>query len=103
MIVQWTKQANSVLLQTVGYIEKEFGKKTKQKFLANIRRVHTLLKISPYMGRIEPLLQNRQSTYRSIMVGRINRIIYRILDNTIEIADLWDMRRKPENLANRIS
>lgn len=103
MKVQWTKQANSVLLQTADYIEKEFGKKTKQKFLSNIRRLLTLLKISPYMGRIEPLLQNRQSTYRSIMVGRINRIIYRILDNTIEIADLWDMRRKPENLAIRIS
>lgn len=30
------------------------------------------------------------------------KIIYRITDTTIEIADVWDTRQSPEELANRL-
>ena len=34
-------------------------------------------------------------TYRSVVVGKLNKMVYHIKDNQIEIDDLWDCRREP--------
>ena len=35
-------------------------------------------------------------------VNRLNKIVYRIVEDHIEIADFWDVRREPESLAKQV-
>ena len=102
MKVVWSVQAKEVLQQTSNYIRKEFGKRSKQKFLDEVLHVASLLENNPYLGQVEPLLEEAPVEYRSIVVNHINKLVYYIHNNTIEIVVLWDTRREPKSLINEI-
>lgn len=102
MKVVWSVQAKEVLQQTSNYIRKEFGKRSKQKFLDEVLHVANLLENNPYLGQVEPLLDEAPVEYRSIVVNHINKLVYYIHDNTIEIVVLWDTRREPKSLLNEL-
>jgi hypothetical protein len=58
--------------------------------------IHTL-------GRQSLFWQTSQAPIAgSIVVNRLNKIVYRIVDDLIEIADFWDVRREPESLAKQV-
>ena len=40
--------------------------------------------------------------YRSIVVNRLNKIVYWINDDVIEIVDFWDTRREPVAQAKQV-
>ena len=81
---------------TADYIKDEFGERAEQKFKSELRDHIRLLRHNPYLGPVEPLLAKRKEMYRSIVVGTLNKVIYRIIDDHIEIVDLWDCRREPK-------
>ena len=78
MKVIWSLQAKDSLQQTSNYIRKEFGKKSKQKFLDEVLHVASLLDNNPYLGQVEPLLDEAPVEYRSIVVNHINKLVYYI-------------------------
>jgi hypothetical protein len=43
-----------------------------------------------------------QDMYRSFVVNHLNKIVYRILDDCVEVVDFWDVRREPSALAENI-
>ena len=98
----WSIQAKERLQQTSNYIRKEFGKRSKQKFLDEVLHVASLLENNPYLGQIEPLLDEASVEYRSIVVNHINKLVYYIHEDTIEIVVLWDTRREPKSLSNEL-
>ena len=51
------------------------------------------------MGPIEVLLSDLPSGYRSIVVRHHNKIVYRIVDNHIEVIAFWDTLREPQQQA----
>ena len=85
--------------QTADYIAAEYGRRSMDKFMGKIYEVGLLLEDNPYLGPVEPLLAGRTSTYRSVVVAKVNKIVYRIMDDRIEIADFWDVRREPKRQA----
>ncbi|MBQ3658038.1 MAG: type II toxin-antitoxin system RelE/ParE family toxin [Bacteroidales bacterium] len=93
-----SERAEINLHKTADYIQKEFGQKAKKEFLQEIRHLIGLLTTNPYMWAIEPLLAEFPSTYRSFVVKRLSKIVYRIVDDCIEISDFWDCRRNPDAL-----
>ena len=102
MKVKWTPLALAELQKTTRYISKEFGKTAKSKFINEVSSITQMIGNEPYAGKIEPTLENRAKTYRSFVVSKLNKIIYYIEDNHIEIADFWALRQNPETLSNRI-
>ncbi len=102
MKVIWSLQAKENLQKTSNYIRKEFGKKSKQKFLDEVLHVAVLLESNPYLGQIEPLLDEAPVEYRSMVVNHINKLVYYNHDNTIEIVVLWDTRREPKSLIKEL-
>ena len=102
MKVVWSVQAKDCLQQTSNYIRKEFGKRSKQKFLDEVLHVASLLENNPYLGQVEPLLDEAPVKYRSIVINHINKLVYYIHENTLEIVVLWDTRREPKSLLNEI-
>ena len=102
MKVKTLEQAEQAISNTASYIHREFGRKSRDKFLLKIKETRMLLATNPYLGPVEPLLADRASTYRSVVVGKLNKMVYRIMDDRIEIADLWDCRREPQALADEV-
>lgn len=102
MKVMMTDFARKQIRKTAKYINKEFGKTNKDDFLLKVKRTKQLLETNPYLGPEEPLLANRASAYRSVVVTHLNKMVYRILDDYIEIADFWDTRREPEKQADQV-
>jgi len=87
--------AKQQIRETAKYIYAEFGKKSKDSFILKVNQTKHLLETNPCLGPVEPLLSDIPSNYRSIVVGHLNKLIYRILDDHIEISDIWDVRRDP--------
>lgn len=88
--------------ETAEYIRDEFGRKSEQEFKTDLRDLVKLLRRNPCLGPVEPLLAERSTTYRSVVVDKLNKVVYRILDDRIEIVDLWDCRREPGGQAENV-
>ena len=101
MRVVWHPEAAKRLRQVVRYIQTEYGSKTCTKFLKEAYRTERLLARNPCFGPIEPFLADAPVQYRSIVVNRLNKIVYWINEDVIEIVDFWDTRREPKNQAQQ--
>lgn len=53
----------------------------------------------PTMGKLDPLFAHRKQAYRSIIVRRLNKIVYYVNGDTLHIAAFWDTRREPKRQA----
>lgn len=102
MKVTMTGFARQQLRETANYIAKEFGEKPRESFMQKVLETKQLLETNPYSGAIEPLLSDLPTTYRSVVVTRLSKMVYRIIDDRIEIAAFWDCRREPRSLANQV-
>ena len=102
MKVVWSVQAKEGLQQTSNYIRNEFGKRSKQKFLDEVLHVASLLENNPYLGKVESLLDEAEVEYRSVVINHINKLVYFIHENTLEIVVLWDTRREPKALIDEL-
>ena len=102
MRIEITDRADAQVQATAEYIKEEFGRRAEQKFKAKFREVIRLLADNPYLGPIEPLLADLPQTYRSVVMGKLNKMVYHIKDNQIEIDDFWDCRREPGAMAGEV-
>ena len=98
MKVIWSKSALKKVSKTADYIETEYGKKSKNKFLKKVFHITELLENNPKLGQTELLLEDAPLKFRSYIIDKYNRIIYYTNNYSIEIVDFWDMRRNPDTL-----
>jgi plasmid stabilization system protein ParE len=102
MRVRWNDESKKRLRQTVKYIRKVFGEKAKDDFLEEVKHTNALLGQNPNMGPLEEFLSDLPSMYRSIVVRHHNKIVYRVVDDHIEIVAFWDTRREPKKQAEQV-
>ena len=102
MRVVWLNKAKLSLRQTNSYIKIVFGNKRKEEFQQEVNHIGMLLSQHPHLGAPEPFLADRPLLYRSVVVGHLNKIVYRVLDDRIEIVDFWDTRREPQAQAGQV-
>jgi plasmid stabilization system protein ParE len=102
MEVKWTMLAKDALRDTAAYIRREYGQQIRQKFMLDVKHTNKLIGGNPNIGKKEPALSNRTIEYRSIVVNRLNKIVYYVDNECVQVADFWDCRRNPETLAQRI-
>lgn len=101
MRIVWYPEAAKRLRQVVSYIQTEYGSKSCTKFLKEAYRTERLLARNPCLGPVETLLADAPIQYRSIAVNRLNKIVYWINGDVIEIVDFWDTRREPQKQAQQ--
>lgn len=97
-----TELAKQQIRQIAKYIRSEFGKNRCDEFLKEVRRTRHLIEGSPNIGPVEPLLAERTVMYRSYVMNRLNKIVYRIDGDIIYIVAFWDVKRDPVTLADEI-
>jgi plasmid stabilization system protein ParE len=102
MKIQWHKRAATQLHQVEEYVLRDFGERVRQKFMDEIENAVFSLADMPTQGRIDPLFAHRSREYRSIIVRRLNKVVYYIKDDTIHIAAFWDTRREPKGQAEKL-
>lgn len=97
-----SEQAKQEIRKTAKYIRKEFGKQRRDDFMKELREIRQLIESNPYIGSVEPQLAELPDVYRSYVMDRFDKIVYRIDDDFIYIADFWDVRRDPQTLAAQV-
>ena len=96
-----SEQADERLHATADYIQYRFGHKAKKAFIHEFR-ILIRLRNNPYMGATETLLNEKSKTYRSIVLQKVNKMVYFIDGGVIHIADFWDTRREPVAQAEQV-
>ena len=99
MKIQWSRRARKSANEVGAYILREFGEGSFDKFLQELAHTGQLLLTTPNLVSIEPLLEHRAFTYRSVVIHKRSKIIYRIDGEKIYIADFWNCKREPQKLA----
>lgn len=102
MKIIWSRKAASSFNQIETYILRRFGEKTQQEFRVEVENLVNTLAIMPELGKIDPLFAHRKQLYRSIIVRRLNKIVYYVKDDTLRIAAMWDTRREPKSQAKKV-
>lgn len=102
MKVRWNKQSKEQLRETARYIRQTYGQKVKDDFMQEVRHTNDLLADNPHLGPKEEFLADLPIHYRSIVVRRLNKIVYRIVDKRIEVVAFWDCRREPKTQARQV-
>jgi plasmid stabilization system protein ParE len=102
MRIKVADQAKKKIVHTSKYIRNQFGKEVSEDFKNEIQLIIDLLRENPRIGPVEPLLFEAPVTYRSIVVNRLNKIVYWINEGNIEIVDFWDCRREPKQQAKQV-
>ena len=102
MKVTITGFAKQQIRETARYIQMEFGRKSRDNFIHKVQEVRQYLENNPRLGPVEPLLSDCPRIYRSVVITKLNKMIYHIADNHIEVVDFWDVRREPNALAAQV-
>lgn len=102
MRYEWTDFAKEGRDQIADYILERFGEKRSIKFLDNVDEAVDMILRYPNIGTIDPLFADRSVTYRSVVVDGLSKMVYRVEDNVIYIAAMWDCRREPQVQAEQV-
>ncbi|WP_288734312.1 type II toxin-antitoxin system RelE/ParE family toxin [uncultured Parabacteroides sp.] len=104
MQVIWSPDAEEELENIVVYCLITFGKRMALKVYREMKHFDKLLAQNPYMGKYEVLLEKYPQKFRSFVEHEHYKLIYYVNEqkNVIEIVDIWDTRRDPDSLINRI-
>ena len=99
--INWSKRAERSYGKIIDYIAEEFGKTRARKYVASVYSEVNRLIANPKLGQVEPLLDGARYEFRRLVIGNLTKVIYRIADDRIEIADVWDTRQDPKELTSR--
>lgn len=94
MTIHWHKRAAAQLHQVEGYVLRDFGERIRQEFMDDMEQAVLALADMPTMG-----IAHRKQEYRSIIVRRMNKVVYYVKGDTLHIVAFWDTRREPKNQA----
>lgn len=102
--IVWTNKAKEARrnLYVQGVIN--FGVHTAMKMVQKIMSITERLEWFPETGYIEPSLEGITPTYRACYINKRFKIIYwydKKNDNVV-IENIWNTRRSPKNLTNRL-
>ena len=102
--VKWQKRAEKELYKYLvkGFIE--YGETTANNFAIKVAKLNKDIARYPETGFPEPLLKNRKKFYRARHILKRFKLIYYYSEktDTVHIVDIWDTKREPQTLANRI-
>ena len=98
----WDEKAKSELKQVARYIRKSFGLNQEKKYQQIIRNAANMLLTQPYMGALDPQLSNRTKSYRSIIVNKLNKMVYYVENDVVTIVAFWDCRRDSDQQSQHL-
>ena len=102
MKIRWHKRAVAQLYEAENYVLWKFGEQTRQEFMDEVEQSVLKLSDMPMTGALDPLFAHRKRAYRSIIVRKLNKVVYYVDGGVVHIAAFWDCRREPRNQAAQV-
>ena len=104
MKIKWKLQARASLRQIANYIKVNFDNNAVIKYRSAVEQQLKVLESFPDIGAPDPLFSDRATTYRSVLVNRLSKMVYFVDydNNNIVIAAFWDCRQDPNNQASQV-
>jgi plasmid stabilization system protein ParE len=102
MVVVWSARANRDLAEIWNY----YGSKNLRaavRIVRDIRMAALKLEKMPMMAPLELLLDDMPEGFRSVVVKKMHKIVYRIEGDTVGIVTIWDCRRDPVALREKVT
>lgn len=104
MQVNWTPQAIEMADSVLRYTANAFGKSQADKLKLLFARLAKQLESFPFMGSIEPYLDDLQKEYRFIPIFKVLKVIYHVADTDhLYIVAVWNCRQSPNELRSILS
>ena len=100
--INWSKRAERHYGKIIDYLVDEFGQKRAKQYVRTVYSEVEQLKTNPGLGQEEPLLEGARYKFQRLVIEDLTKVIYRVTDDNIEIADVWDTRQDTEELAARL-
>ena len=91
--IRWTELAVEDYNIVVNYLLENWSIKVAEDFITIIERRIKTLSGQPFIG----IASETKPEIRSRLITKHNRLYYRIADNTIELLNLFNTRKDPEN------
>jgi plasmid stabilization system protein ParE len=89
-----SERAENNLDKIVTYLLIEWNEKVKNNFLDSLKKVINLLTLNPYMFP----KYSKKKHIRKCLITKHNALYYRIVEETVQIITIHDIRRNPKNL-----
>lgn len=93
--VVWVQQALDGQQEVIDYILERFGAKAAFEFQEKVERAEEIISKSPRLMPVEPVDITSDYVYRSIIIGKLSKMLYIERTNDIIIVDFWDVRQDP--------
>jgi len=100
--INWSKRAERHYGKIIEYLAAEFGRTRAKQYVRKVYSEVEQLKNNPRLGQVEPLLEGAHYEFHRLVIEDLTKVIYRVTDDSIEIADVWDTRQDIEELASRL-
>ena len=97
--INWSKRAERNYSKIIDYLVDEFGRKRAKQYVQTVYAEIEQLKTNPGLGQKEPLLEGARYEFRRLVIEDLTKVIYRVTNDSIEIADIWNTRQDAEELA----
>ena len=101
MKIIWTDFASKMLREIYDYHKTTAGYKTAVKIKKNIFSSTNRLINHPEMGQLEPYLMKFNENHRYIVEANY-KIIYKKINESILILDIFDTRQNPDKLDRNV-
>ncbi len=99
MEIVWDYEALDDLEVILCYVETQFSMKEARLFRQQVVHITRNLCEFPFLGKVEPLLEDfEEMELRSILVDRLCKLVYAVMNDRVFIIALWDTRRNPKTL-----
>ena len=85
-----TPKAKDTLLATIFFIQGKWGNKSAEKFVEKTYNVLDIIAQQPYIFKAY-----RETSVRKGIITKQTSVVYRILNDRIEILFFWDNRQEP--------
>ena len=99
----WDPKAQRERDAIAKYIFEHFGEQSVVKFRNDVDHAVDMILRFPSIGTIDPLFADRYVTYRSVVVDGLSKMVYRLEEDVIYIAAMWDCRREPQVQAEQVN
>lgn len=93
--VRWVPQAIAGLEEVVDYILEDFGTRAALEFQEKVSKAEMLIADNPKIMPIEPLIDDDDFEYRSVIINKRSKLLYIEHRDEIIILDFWDVRQEP--------
>ena len=102
MRIEIAPKARLQLLAITDYYAEYGGQSAVDHLLDQIVTKQQQIQKHPEAYHPEPFLSERKFLYRSVMINKRYKMIYRVESDVIRISAFWDMRMHPDKLKRRI-